>query len=54
MVLMSNMPLGVGRKGKLIERPLGNLITAGWERSLVSKLKILRQIKLRKNSFEPP
>ena len=29
IVLMSNMPLGVGRKRQLMERPLRNLITAG-------------------------
>ena len=43
MVLMSKMPLGVGRKGELMESPLRNLVTAGCERSLVSRLKNLER-----------
>ena len=39
IVLMSNMPLGVGRKGEVIESPLRYLETAGCDRSLVSRLK---------------
>ena len=39
IVLMQNMPLGVGLKGEVMERLLMYLWTAGWARAPVSKLK---------------